>query len=356
MDTDKPTSLPLRPAIGEAIQDEMKHPVADAKEAIEDNPQNEHSNDVFAELNLSLPKLNYSAHPDILQLAGLDFEVDNGGGFTGIKKSGVVGKILLPFQATQDSPSRAGRLNVAKRIKTSFAAATRIFHTHEHLSAERHLWFLVFDQLRQRDRSWNFIVTAKAESVMLKIVQARKAFLGKGGDSTTADAEFQPFLESIDEYIAVVEPGLKARVDNRDNTEREQRILKRGFESTPDSASNDTKKARANTSDIDKELEGKPLEEQVAMLKEKLSKMEKQRDVCNERLMEVSQASMDDSIEWTRIFRDFWREVLPLVNEARDRAGREELAENQLVEFLRSVRLFKAVDWVLGIPQRGRRQ
>ncbi|TEA17762.1 hypothetical protein C8034_v011768 [Colletotrichum sidae] len=351
MDTDKPTSLPLRPAVDQVIQYEMEHPDADTKEAIESNPHIERSNDAFTDLDLSLPKINYSAHPDILELPGLDFEVDNGRGFTGIKKSGVVGKILLPFQATQASPSRAGRLNVAKRIKTSFKAATRLFRTDEHLTVERRLWFLVFDQLGQKDRSWKFIISAKAESVMLKIIQARKAFLGKGGNSTTADPEFQPFLETIDQYIAVVEPGLKARVDNRDNTEREQRILKRNFESTSESASNVTKKARADECDVDEDLRGKPLEEQVAIMKEKLSKMKKQRDDCNDRLAEVSHIHSNESVEWTRIFRKFWCEVRPSLNEARNRAGRSELEENQLIEFLRSVRMFQAVDYVLGIPR-----
>ncbi|EQB46609.1 hypothetical protein CGLO_14328 [Colletotrichum gloeosporioides Cg-14] len=133
----------------------------------------------LASIRTLLPRRNYSAHPNIKLLPGLDFGIPETAPFT-------------------------------SRISRIIVVAADVYHTHNVFSL-RVIFDYAFRELRDKDRTWYFASAARKSSVIMeKILEARKRFIANGYDTSKIQPCFLHFLNALDDFTRIVEGGLKA--------------------------------------------------------------------------------------------------------------------------------------------------
>ncbi|KAK2728891.1 hypothetical protein CKAH01_10719 [Colletotrichum kahawae] len=298
-------------------------------------------------LQLSIPIMNYSAHPNVKMLPGMDFGVGEGAPIISQNKSGLLGRIIFPHDSAAQPPSNNGVFKVSERIRTIMDVAIRTYLSREGVSNVRQLFHLTFLAFRTTHKSWNFeSADRKLVPIMGTILNARKLFLKKGGDTSKIHCKFLPFLNSIDEFIEVVEPGLEARkaVSNAEMAQT-LRSRKRTNDQAPLFA---TKKRRM--SEEHEEVASKTPEEQVSIWRAKARDLEEKLAVTEESYRKARDAkSFKGWLECARWIEEFWNEARPALNDRMRIEGKQEWDEAQLEDFLRSRNLHHIANGVLGV-------
>ncbi|KAF6794193.1 hypothetical protein CSOJ01_13771 [Colletotrichum sojae] len=305
----------------------------------------------LGQMKLKLPFQNYSGHPNMKLLPGLDFEVPENAPIMGNKFSGVVSKIMFPNQAFKCPPSDDGVFKVAQRIKTVVQHGIRTYRTHEDMAQARQIWEKVFRDLQAVDKSWVIHVNDKKAAVaMQSIFDARKTFRQKGGNSAKVRASLLPFLEVLDEYIDIVEPGLAARLNHSISDRVETyRQKKRSFNQVAETPLSKAKKARIARED--EEIAAETPEEQIRIWRAKAKDLEEQAELAHDRLQKARDAKSHYSLEWADRLHSFWVVVWPHVNVAMKLKGEPEWEEDQMDAFLRANGLIEVANGAMGMER-----
>ncbi|KAF9873267.1 hypothetical protein CkaCkLH20_09080 [Colletotrichum karsti] len=315
---------------------------------------------------LSLPHINYSGHPNITMLPGLEFKLEYNGGFMTQPKSGLLGWMLLPYGAINESASRDGLVNVAKRIEQIMLKALRTYRTSNdsdamELDTINAVFFLTFKKLRSDGKSWNFqSADRKMFAIINEILNARKRFLSNKDKELEVDPMFLPFQNAIDDVIRVVEGGLRNKAASKKsyNTLMDSRRKRDRYESSTDPWARVTKQSRISDSDADAEIDRKPLEEQVAFWRNRSKDTEEKNELLEINLMRANQQcqQLRDTASciganWSNRLQRLWGLVLPAVNRDFEQQGKQKWDENRLVPFLRKGGLHDDADAMMGKDQ-----
>ncbi|KAK2758122.1 hypothetical protein CKAH01_16887, partial [Colletotrichum kahawae] len=245
-----------------------------------------------------LPRQNFSAHPNVKLLPGIDFGIAPNAPFTSQQLSGLVAKILFPSKATQQPPSFDGLLNVADRIECLMGVAVRTFQANPNLPSARDVFSHALRQVRELGGSCNFDSAPRKSSVILgRLVDARKRFLSNGGDMPRSTL-----------------PNKLPRITRNDGNASETSF------STP--------------------------EDELAFWRSKYKSLE--ADIVHAE-RQAENASVQANLEWFRRMRQVWQIVRPAVNSERKHQGKHEWEEDQLGQFLRASKLNVIADDMLGM-------
>ncbi|KAF6826292.1 hypothetical protein CPLU01_09748 [Colletotrichum plurivorum] len=305
----------------------------------------------LGQLKMKLPFQNYSSHPNIKLLPGLDFGVPENAPIMGNKFSGLVSKIMFPNQAFKCPPSNDGVFKVAQRIKTVVQHGIRTYRTHEDMGQARQIWEKVFRDLQAVDKPWIIHVNDKKAAVVMQFIfDARKTFRQKGGNSANVRASLLPFLEVLDEYIDIVEPGLAARLKHSVSGRVDAyRRNKRGINQVSETPLSKSKKARIAKKD--EEIAAQTPEEQIRIWRSKAKDLEEKAELAHDRLQKARDAKSHYSLEWADRLHSFWVAVRPHVNVAMKLKGEPEWEEDQMDAFLRANGLIEVANGAMGMER-----
>lgn len=152
---------------------------------------------------------NLGAHPNLKGLPGLDFEIPFASPILGMKYSGLIGHMLLPYYDKRANYTHSRLVHVGERIKQVMVIAIRVFEDNQKMNTLRDLCEETFKVLREVDASWDFPSSwQKSRAVVTKIVAARKRYLEKNNGVTKAREDLLPFLKTIDRFLERVDPSV----------------------------------------------------------------------------------------------------------------------------------------------------
>ncbi|KAK1640007.1 hypothetical protein BDP81DRAFT_468939 [Colletotrichum phormii] len=294
------------------------------------------------------PHINYSNHPNVKALPGLDFGVGDGVPILNRRHSGLFRRIVLPQDASNNPRSAQGTKSVASRLQAVFQAAIRTYEENDGVPTMRNLWTSTFEKLRLSDKTWDFDISYRNTPVIIyKITAARSRFLNSDADKSSIPAEFFEFLHTIDTFILKVESSigknksnpLKKKRPHDDETEESQHALK-----------------RTRVADVYEDIEKKTKEEQIQYWKETALGLKKElegRDEAfeglNKLLHEMKHHENRSNLELNNFVSHLWDEALPQINSKQRQQGKAEWASSQLQRYLRATGSSNIADAMLGI-------
>ncbi|OHE96279.1 hypothetical protein CORC01_08351 [Colletotrichum orchidophilum] len=269
-------------------------------------------------------------------LPGLDFGIEFGAPILGQKYSGLVGNVLLPYGLKRHSQSHRGLMYVAD-IKQVLDVAVRIFEENHEIHTMRDVCEHTFAELRDIDRSWNFLSAwQKTRAIIERIVAARERHLDNHNGITEALEEFFPFLKSIDNFR------------KKDAQAKKSSSLKRSrLDFDSDEMVTSIKKTRREKEND--ELSAKPLEEQIKILKSKSEELENKlyENECNYR--RERDAGIQRGLQWGHYVGQIWDVARPSINRDLKIQGKEEWERDELHDFLRANDLHDVTKALLGL-------
>ncbi|KAH0423272.1 hypothetical protein CcaCcLH18_12315 [Colletotrichum camelliae] len=289
-----------------------------------------------------LPRQNFSAHPNVKLLPGLDFGIAPNAPFTSQQLSGLVAKILFPGKAAQQPPSFDGLLDVADRIECLMGVAVRTFQANPNLPSARDVFSHALRQVRELGGSWNFDLAPRKSSVILgRLVDARKRFLSNGGDMSVVGPRFLSYLRGIDDFIRIVEAGIDAKKPTATPSASAHFKTYRPRSTLP----NKLPRITRNDGNASETSFSTP-EDELAFWRSKYKSLE--ADIVHAE-RQAENASVQANLEWFRRMRQVWQIVRPAVNSERKHQGKHEWEEDQLGQFLRASKLNVIADDMLGM-------
>ncbi|KAK1456545.1 hypothetical protein CCUS01_09993 [Colletotrichum cuscutae] len=98
---------------------------------------------------------NLGAHPNLKGLPGLDFEIPFASPILGMKYSGLIGHMLLPYYDKRANYTHSRLVHVGERIKQVMVIAIRVFEDNPKMNTLRDLYEETFKVLREVDASWD---------------------------------------------------------------------------------------------------------------------------------------------------------------------------------------------------------
>ncbi|KAJ0269554.1 hypothetical protein COL940_012355 [Colletotrichum noveboracense] len=316
----------------------------DGKSSNDQSNQQSSENLDLASMMTSLPRRNFSAHPNIKLLPGLDFDVPQDAPFASQQHSGLVAKMFLP-RAVNQPASLEGLINAADRFRQLMEVGLRTHQSNPKLASVREVFVQALRQLRGLHPNWNFDAAPRKSSAIIdQVITARKRFLTKGGDKPQIRSTFLPFLQAIDEFIDGAESKIAAQ--QAANTPLAQAGRKRTSDDLEDKIYNLPKMRRITPSENEDEAEGsaKTTDEEVAC--SKCKGLEAGLKAANKRAELVALRVHDG---WVHRMHQLWDVVRPAVNRERKDQGKAELESDQLVRFLRTSKLGDIADDILGL-------
>ncbi|KAK1710890.1 uncharacterized protein BDZ83DRAFT_757422 [Colletotrichum acutatum] len=231
----------------------------------------------ISSLNKVLPIQNYTAHSNLKGLPGLDFGVDFHLPILAYRYSGLMAKIIFPFQEKRFEPSQGGQISAAARIKEVMDVGVRTFEGNSEICTLHEVCEQTFGNLRMVEQSWRFSFSLpKITQIVRKIIEARERHLDKNNGVTETAYSFFPFLKAIDNFREKVYAVLQYRQQDAEvkKNVKQHRGLKRSRDDDSDAEENavSVKKARQNKEE--EELAAMSPEEQVKILKTKNKELE----------------------------------------------------------------------------------
>ncbi|KAJ0354436.1 hypothetical protein COL154_011788 [Colletotrichum chrysophilum] len=319
----------------------------DGKSSNDQSNQQSSENLDLASMMTSLPRRNFSAHPNIKLLPGLDFDVPQDAPFASQQHSGLVAKMFLP-RAVNQPASLEGLINAADRFRQLMEVGLRTYQSNPKLASVRKVFVQALRQLRGLHPNWNFDAAPRKSSAIIdQVITARKRFLTKGGDKPQIRSTFLPFLQAIDEFIDGAESKIAAQqAANTPLVLPAQAGRKRTSDDLEDKIYNLPKMRRITPSENEDEAEGsaKTTDEEVAC--SKCKGLEAGLKAANKRAELVALRVHDG---WVHRMHQLWDVVRPAVNRERKDQGKAELESDQLVRFLRTSKLGDIADDILGL-------
>ncbi|KAI8164387.1 hypothetical protein K4K49_012482 [Colletotrichum sp. SAR 10_70] len=310
---------------------------------------NQHSSENLdlASMMTSLPRRNFSAHPNIKLLPGLDFDVPQDAPFASQQHSGLVAKMFLP-RAVNQPASLEGLINAADRVRQLMEVGLRTYQSNPKLASIREVFVQALRQLRGLHPNWNFDAAPRKSSAIIdQVITARKLFLTKGGDKPQIRSTFLPFLQAIDEFIDGAESKIAAQqAANAPLVLPAQAGRKRTSDDLEDKIYNLPKMRRITPSENEDEAEGSAKTADEEVVCSKCKGLEAGLKAANERVELVALRVHDG---WVHRMRQLWDVVRPAVNRERKDQGKAELESDQLVRFLRTSKLGDIADDILGL-------
>ncbi|KAK1524398.1 uncharacterized protein CCOS01_09485 [Colletotrichum costaricense] len=282
---------------------------------------------------------NLGAHPNLKGLPGLDFEIPFASPILGMKYSGLIGHMLLPYYDKRANYTHSRLVHVGERIKQVMVIAIRVFEDNPKMNTLRDLYEETFKVLREVDASWDFPSSwQKSRAVLTKIVTARKRYLEKNDGVTKTREDLLPFLKAIDRFLERVDPNvLESRSEaSKAQDGAEYRNLKRSSLGDGSDEVSSQKKARVYKAD---EIPSKLSDDEIEVLNAKTRDLEK-------RLQE-------SDAKWSSHVSQIWGVARPFINGGikAQGQGEKEWEEDQLQGFLRGNGLVNIAKELLGVER-----
>ncbi|KAJ3952951.1 hypothetical protein N0V92_010591 [Colletotrichum tropicale] len=302
-------------------------------------------------MKATLPRRNFSAHPNIKRLPGLDFNIAQDAPFTSQQNSGLVAKIFLPCTAVNQSASLEGLLSVANRIQCLMEVGLSTYEAKPNLVSVKDVIFFALRQLRGLNANWRFeAAPRKLSTIIGQVIGARKRFLARGGDMIQIKPHFLSFLEAIDDFISGVEIKIDAKqADSASPVFLPLAGRKRTSDDLEAEIYNPQKMRRVWPDDNEDgpDSPSKTVDGEVAYWRSKCKSLEASQRLEIQKHSETVARSVRNY--WVTRMHRFWDVVRPAVNQERKDRGKPEVEADQLVQFLRASKLGDIGDDVLGL-------